>query len=69
MFMTKLVLRVEDVQKVLNVCRTDAYQIIKDIKTEYPFSNKLKGSKIRTEDLGNAYDLNKEDIHCILKDQ
>lgn len=65
--MSQLVLRVENVQKILNVCRTDAYQIIKNIKTEYPFSEKLIGSKVRTEDLADAYDLKIENIYNILK--
>lgn len=65
--MSQLVLRVENVQKILNVCRTNAYQIIKNIKTEYPFSEKLIGSKVRTEDLAHAYDLKIENIHNILK--
>ncbi|MCU0466963.1 MAG: hypothetical protein MUF58_00035 [Arcicella sp.] len=64
--MVQLVLRVENVQKVLNVCRTDAYQIIKDIKAEYPFSKKLKGSKVRTEDLADAYDLVIENVYQVL---
>ena len=67
--MAQLVLRIEDVQKVLNVCRTQGYEIIKEIKTDYVFSEKLKGSKIRTEDLANAYDLKIEDICNILKEQ
>ena len=65
--MSQLVLRVENVQKILDVCRTNAYQIIKNIKTEYPFSEKLIGSKVRTEDLADAYDLKIEHIHNILK--
>ena len=65
--MSQLVLRVENVQKILNVCRTNAYQIIKNIKTEYPFSEKLIGSKVRTEDLAHAYDLKIENINNILK--
>ena len=65
--MSQLVLRVENVQKILNVCRTNAYQIIKNIKTEYPFSEKLIGSKVRTEDLAHAYDMKIEHIHNILK--
>ena len=65
--MSQLVLRVENVQKILNVCRTNAYQIIKNIKTEYPFSEKLIGSKVRTEDLADAYDLKIENIYNILK--
>lgn len=67
--MAQLVLRIEDVQKVLNVCRTDGYKIIKEIKADYVFSDKLKGSKVRTEDLANAYDLKIEDIFNILKEQ
>jgi hypothetical protein len=65
--MSQLVLRVENVQKILNVCRTDAYKIIKNIKAEYPFSEKLIGSKVRTEDLAHAYDLKIEHIYNILK--
>ena len=67
--MSQLVLRVENVRKILNVCRTDAYQIIKNIKAEYVFSDKLVGSKVRTKDLANAYDLNLEDIYRTLKEQ
>lgn len=67
--MSQLVLRVENVQKILNVCRTDAYQIIKNIKSEYVFSDKLVGSKVLTKDLANAYDLNLEDIYRTLKEQ
>jgi hypothetical protein len=65
--MSQLVLRVDNVQKILNVCRTDAYQIIKNIKAEYEFSDKLVGSKVRTEDLAHAYDLKVEDIYRTLK--
>jgi hypothetical protein len=65
--MSQLVLREKDVQKILNVCRTDAYQIIKNIKAEYEFSDKLVGSKVRTEDLAHAYDLKVEDIYRTLK--
>lgn len=64
--MSQLVLRVDNVQKILNVCRTDAYQIIKNIKDEYEFSEKLIGSKVRTKDLADAYDLNVEDIYRTL---
>lgn len=67
--MTQLVLRIEDVQKVLNVCRTDGYKIIKEIKTDYIFSGKLIGSKVRTQDLAHAYDLKMEDIFRILNEQ
>lgn len=66
--MSQLVLREKDVQKILNVCRTDAYQIIKNIKAEYEFSDKLVGSKVRTEDLAHAYDLKVEDIYRTLKE-
>ena len=65
--MSQLILREKDVQKILNVCRTDAYQIIKNIKAEYEFSDKLVGSKVRTEDLAHAYDLKVEDIYRTLK--
>ncbi|MEA5460302.1 hypothetical protein VB796_14700 [Arcicella sp. LKC2W] len=64
--MGQLILRVEDVQKVLNVCRTEAYRIIKDIKADCPYSNKLKGGKVRTEDLAETYGLKVEDIHKAL---
>ena len=67
--MAQLVLRIEDVQKVLYVCRTDGYRIIKEIKSDYEFSKKLNGGKVRTEDLANAYDLKMEDIFSILKEQ
>ena len=67
--MAQLVLRIEDVQKVMNVCRTDGYKIIKEIKNDYVFSGKLKGGKVRTEDLANAYDLKIEDIFSLLIEQ
>lgn len=66
--MSQLVLREKDVQKILNVCRTDAYRIIKNIKDDYEFSDKLVGSKVRTEDLADAYDLKVEDIYRTLKE-
>ena len=65
--MSQLVLREKDVREILKVCRTDAYQIIKNIKAEYEFSDKLVGSKVRTEDLAHAYDLKVEDIYRTLK--
>lgn len=64
--MTQLILREKDVQKILKVCRTDAYNVINEIKQEYPYSNKLKGSKVRTEDLAAAYDLKVDDIYSTL---
>ncbi len=64
--MVYLILRAEEVQKVLNVCRSDSYQIIKDIRESYPYSMKLKGSKIRTKDLADYYDLSVEDIQQAL---
>lgn len=67
--MAQLVLRIKEVQKVLYVCRTNGYKIIKEIKSDYEFSKKLNGSKVRTEDLANAYDLKVEDIFRILKEQ
>jgi hypothetical protein len=66
--MSQLVLRVESVRKILKVCRTDAYEVISEIKQEYPYSKKLKGSKVRTEDLAHAYDLKVEDIYRTLKE-
>jgi predicted DNA-binding transcriptional regulator AlpA len=66
--MSQLVLREKDVQKILNVCRTDAYEVINEIREEYPHSKKLKGSKVRTEDLAHAYDLKVEDIYRTLKE-
>ena len=65
--MVQLVLRENDVQEILKMCRTDAYNVINEIRQEYPYSKKLKGSKIRTEDLADAYDLEVEDIYRILK--
>ena len=66
--MSQLVLREKDVREILKVCRTDAYRIIKNIKADYEFSHKLVGSKVRTEDLANAYDLKVEDIYRTLKE-
>jgi hypothetical protein len=66
--MSQLVLRVENVQKLLKFCRTDAYEVINEIRQEYPYSKKLKGSKVRTEDLAHAYDLKVEDIYRTLKE-
>ncbi len=66
--MNQLVLRVGEVQKILNVCRTHAYRIINEIKEEYPYSAKLKGGKVRTEDLANAYDLKLDHIYNLLKE-
>jgi hypothetical protein len=40
--MSQLVLREKDVQKILNVCRTDAYEVINEIREEYPHSKKHK---------------------------
>ena len=65
--MVQLVLRENDVQEILKMCRTDAYNVINEIRQEYPYSKKLKGSKIRTEDLADAYDLEVEDIYRTLK--
>lgn len=62
----QLVLRAQDVQIILNLCRTDSYRVIQEIKEEYVFSKKLKGSKIRTVDLAEAYDLSFEDIQQVL---
>ena len=67
--MCQLVLREKDVEKIMNARRTNAYQIIKNIKAEYEFSNKLVGSKVRTKDLADAYDLDLEDIYRTLKEQ
>ena len=64
--MVYLILRAEEVQRVLNVCRSDSYQIIKDIRESYPYSMKLKGSKIRIKDLADYYDLSVEDIQQAL---
>ena len=64
--MTQLILREKDVQKILKVCRTDAYNVINEIRQEYPYSKKLRGSKVRTDDLANAYDLKMEDIYRTL---
>ena len=66
--MVQLVLRENDVQEILKMCRTDAYNVINEIRQEYPYSKKLKGSKIRTEDLADAYDLEVEDIYRTLKE-
>ena len=65
--MVQLVLRENDVQEILKMCRTDAYNVINEIRQEYPYSKKLRGSKIRTADLADAYDLEVEDIYRILK--
>ena len=65
--MVQLVLRENDVKEILKMCRTDAYNVINEIRQEYPYSKKLKGSKIRTEDLADAYDLEVEDIYRTLK--
>ena len=65
--MVQLVLRENDVQEILKMCRTDAYNVINEIRQEYPYSKKLRGSKIRTEDLADAYDLEVEDIYRALK--
>ena len=65
--MIPLILRAIEVQRILSASRTESYQIIREIKDSYPYSNKLKGSKIRTEDLADAYDLNLERIDDVLK--
>jgi hypothetical protein len=66
--MSQLVLKEKDVRNILKVCRTDAYEVINEIREEYPHSKKLKGSKVRTEDLAHAYDLKVEDIYRTLKE-
>jgi hypothetical protein len=66
--MVQLILREKDVRKILELCRTDAYNVINDIRQEYPYSKKLRGSKVRTKDLADAYDLNLEDIYRTLKE-
>jgi|LakMenEpi03Aug12_release.lakeMendotaPanAssembly.Ray.scaffolds.fasta_scaffold6870312_1 hypothetical protein len=63
----KFILRAIDVQLVMNVCKTHSYKIIKEIKEDYPHSGKLKGSKIRTEDLADFYDLNITEINSFLE--
>lgn len=60
--MKPLILRAKDVQLILNLCRTDSYRVIKEIKEEYPFSKKLIGSKVRMEDLAQAYNLNIDEV-------
>ncbi len=66
--MSQLVLKEKDVRNILKVCRTNAYEVINEIREEYPHSKKLKGSKVRTEDLAHAYDLKVEDIYRTLKE-
>jgi hypothetical protein len=63
-----LILNVQDIQKLLKYCRTYSYLTIKEIKEEYPLSDKLKGSKVRTTDFALAYDFNIEDIKATLKE-
>jgi hypothetical protein len=67
--MKPLILRAKDVQLVLNLCRTDSYRVIKEIKDEYPYSKKLIGSKVRMEDLAQAYNLNVEHIGDFLSQE
>ncbi len=62
---TQIILRAKDVQRIMNVCKTDSYSMIKEIKEDYPYSKKLKGSKIRTEDLAHCYDLKMDEISLI----
>lgn len=66
--MAQLVLRANDVQKILTTSRTESYEVIKDIKANYPYSAKLKGSKIRTEDLSCEFNLKIEEIAIRLKE-
>ncbi len=65
--MDSMVLRAIDVSKLLRYCRTDSYEAIKEIKANYPFSKKLKGSKVRIEDFAHAYDFNVEDIKKVIQ--
>lgn len=60
--MKPLILRAADVQKILRASRTESYVVIKELKECYPYSAKLKGSKIRTEDLLNEFNLKIEEI-------
>lgn len=62
----KIILRADDVQAILNVCRTDSYKIIKEIKEEYAYSGLLTGSKIRAEDLADCYNLKIDVIWSLL---
>ncbi len=64
--MRPLILRAKDVQTLLNLCRTDSYKVIKELKDEYPYSAKLKGSKVRIEDFAEAYNLKIEMIYSTL---
>ena len=64
----KLILRAADVQIILNVCRTDSYRIIKEIKEDYPYSGLLTGSKIKNEDLAEHYKLKVEEICALLSE-
>ena len=66
--MAQLVLRANDVQKILNTSRTESYEVIKEIKASYSYSAKLKGSKIRTEDLSCEFNLKIEEIAKRLKE-
>jgi len=60
--MEPIVLRAADVQKILNTCRSDSYRVIKEIRENYPNSAKLLGSKIRTDDLAEEYNISLEAI-------
>ena len=62
-----MVLRAIDVAELLTYCRTNSYEAIKEIKANYPFSKKLKGSKVRIEDFAHAYDFKVEDIKKIIQ--
>ena len=65
--MDSMVLRATEVRILLRYCRTDSYEAIKEIRANYPFSKKLKGSKVRIEDFAHAYDLKVEDIKKALQ--
>ncbi|GGD73389.1 hypothetical protein GCM10011514_41810 [Emticicia aquatilis] len=66
--MEPIVLRAADVQKILNTCRSDSYRIIKEIRENYPDSAKLSGSKIRTDNLAEEYNISLEAIERCLKE-
>lgn len=64
--MKQIILRVEDVEKILNTCKSDSYRIIKEIRENYPDSAKLSGSKIRTDNLAEEYNISLEAIERCL---
>ena len=65
--MGTITLRASDIQIILKSSRTESYLIINEIRESYPYSKKLRGAKIRTQDLVSTYDLNLESIANVLK--